>query len=135
MWRGGLCLTSPLLTDNIGDKGSSRIGGTGSQIYVNGFFISENVSSINVLADSPRCWSWCKSNHHPDQPAERQCSHTEHLQCQVVALSYLSRVSCFETRGVDVYQRAGQGDLDRGDLEQWLRLMDYLKTRYQQFHI
>ena len=24
-------------------------------------------------------------------------------------------------RGVDVYQRAGQGDLDRKDLEQWLR--------------
>ena len=28
---------------------------------------------------------------------------------------------------MDVYQRAGQGDLDRGDLEQWLRLMDYVK--------
>ena len=34
---------------------------------------------------------------------------------------------------MDVYQRAGQGDLDRGDLEQWLRLMDYLLIRYQQF--
>jgi len=26
-------------------------------------------------------------------------------------------------RGVDVYQRAGQGDLDRNDLEQWVREM------------
>ena len=95
------------------------------------FFISENVSSINVLANSPRCRSWCKSNDHPNQPAKRQCSHTEHFQCQVVALFYLPGVSCYETRGVDVYQRAGQGDLDRGDLEQWLRFMDYSKRGYQ----
>ena len=102
----------------------------GRQIYVNIFFISENVSSINVLANSSRCWAWCKSNYHPDQPAERQCSHTEHLQCQVVALLYGRSIVVNETRGVDVYQRAGQGDLDRGDLEQWLRFMDYVKTRY-----
>ena len=63
-------------------------------LVVNNFFISENVSSINVLADSPRCWAWCKSNHHPDQPAERKCSHTEHLQCQVVILLYARTVSC-----------------------------------------
>ena len=105
-------------------------------LVVNNFFISENVSSINVLADSPRCWAWCKSNHHPDQPAERKCSHTEHLQCQVVILLYVRSGLCiYETRGVDVYQRAGQGDLDRGDLEQWLRFMDYMMTRYQQFEM
>ena len=40
-----------------------------------------------------------------------------------------------KTRGVDVYQRAGQGDLDRGDLEQWLRLVNFLKTgNVKQFH-
>ena len=50
-------------------------------------------------------------------------------------LGFDMQLNC-KTRGVDVYQRAGQGDLDRGDLEQWLRLVNYLETGHvKQFHI
>ena len=53
--------------------------------------------------------------------------------CPVFVKLFFSHISIAisNVRAVDVYQRAGQGDLDSNDLENWLRYyLPYGQTAY-----